>query len=97
MPLIPSIVNWLNVKRIHQINLFKKYPVEVQDEQLTQLIDLSKDTTWGLKHKYSSIRNYEEFNVYVGKDFKINKILYRYSGPKFRYLVEIYSMDKKKS
>ncbi len=61
MPLIPSIVNWLNVKRIHQINLFKAYPVEVQDEQLTKLIDKSKETKWGVKHDYSSIRSFRDF------------------------------------
>ena len=61
MPLIPSIVNWLNVKRIHQIDLFRNYPVEVQDDQLTKLLEQSKDTTWGKQHQYSKIRTIKEF------------------------------------
>ncbi len=61
MPLIPSILNWLNVKRLHQINLFKEYPNEVQKEELLGLIDEAKDTWWGKKYDFASISNHEEF------------------------------------
>ena len=61
MPLIPSIVNWLNVKRLHQINLFKKYPDEVQKEEFLQLLNEAKDTWWGKKYDYATINNYNKF------------------------------------
>ncbi len=32
MPLLTSIINWLNVKRVHQLDLIRKYPAEVQEE-----------------------------------------------------------------
>ena len=38
MAIIPSIINWLNVKRINQIELFKKYPHETQKETLYRLL-----------------------------------------------------------
>ena len=44
-------------KRIHQIELFLKYPLEVQDEWLLRLVDFAKDTEWGKQHDYRSIKN----------------------------------------
>ena len=38
MPLLTSIINWLNVKRVHQLDLVRKYPAEVQEETFTKLI-----------------------------------------------------------
>lgn len=61
MPFIPSILNWLNVKRLHQINLFKKYPHEVQKEELLSLLDEAKYTAWGKKFDFASIKSYEDF------------------------------------
>jgi hypothetical protein len=61
MALIPSIVNWLNVKRQYQIDLFRKYPAEVQNEQLMDLLQFASDTLWGKKYDFASIRNYQEF------------------------------------
>lgn len=56
-----SIFSWLIKKRIHQIDLFKKYPLEVQEDVLKQLINRSIDTEWGKEHHYSSIENYNDF------------------------------------
>lgn len=61
MPIIPSIINWLNVKRINQIEIFKKYPVETQEETLYQLLAKAAQTEWGIKYKYSSISSISEF------------------------------------
>jgi len=61
MAILPSIINWLNVKRIHQINLFKKYPVEVQEEQLLKLLSFAKDTKWGQKFDFQTIKTYRDF------------------------------------
>ena len=42
IPLFNSIASWFLKKRIHQIDLFKKYPIEVQSELLYHLIDFAK-------------------------------------------------------
>ncbi len=61
MPIITSILNWINFKRIWQMDIFKKYPVAAQDEVFFRLIDQSKLTEWGKKYKYSDIKTIEEF------------------------------------
>ena len=40
MQLLSSIFNWLNIKRLHQIELFKHYPENVQEEFLFKLIQI---------------------------------------------------------
>ncbi|MEK6151901.1 GH3 auxin-responsive promoter family protein [Flavobacteriaceae bacterium 3-367] len=61
IPLFNSIASWLLKKRYHQIELFLKYPAEVQEEVLHQLISMAKDTEIGKKHGFESIANYETF------------------------------------
>jgi hypothetical protein len=61
MPIIPSIINWLNVKRINQIELFKKYPSETQHETLYRLLAKAASTEWGKKYDYSSITSIKEY------------------------------------
>lgn len=61
MAIIPSIINWLNVKRINQIELFKKYPHETQQETLYQLLAKAAKTEWGKKYKYSSIISIKDY------------------------------------
>lgn len=65
MPLISSIVNWLNFKRVTQIDLFRKFPGQVQQECFTQLINSAVNTKWGKEHKYSSIGNITDFQQSV--------------------------------
>ena len=48
-------------KRIHQIELFLKYPQEVQQEWFRRLIDSAKNTEWGLRYDYKSIRTPGDF------------------------------------
>lgn len=60
-----SIFSWFIKKRIHQIELFKMYPVEVQNECFQKLIAVAKDTEWGKKYGYSSIENYSDFTTRV--------------------------------
>jgi hypothetical protein len=61
MAIIPSIVNWLNVKRINQIEIFKKYPFETQQETLYKLLAKASGTEWGKKFGYSSIVSVKEY------------------------------------
>ena len=60
MPLsiINSIASWFLKQRIHQIELFLKYPNEVQEELLMTLIRSSEGTAFGKQYDYSSIKSY---------------------------------------
>lgn len=61
MPIIPSIIKWLNAKRIDQIELFKKHPFETQQEILYNLLAKAASTEWGKKFSFSSINSIQEF------------------------------------
>ncbi len=61
MPLINSVVNWVNYKRIFEIELFKKHPIETQREVLLDLLKEAKDTNQGLQYDFKSIETEEEF------------------------------------
>ncbi len=65
MPIINSIVNWLNVKRIYNIDLFKKYPYNVQKEVFTKLITFARETEWGERFGYHEKMSIEEFQKNV--------------------------------
>ena len=61
MALFNSILSWVMKKRVHQIDLFLKYPHDVQNEGLLKLLDKAKDTEWGKEHDYKSIRSFETY------------------------------------
>ena len=61
LPVINSFASWMLKQRIHQIELFLKYPNEVQEELLMNLIRSSEHTFFGKKHEYASIRSYATF------------------------------------
>ena len=65
MALFNSIVSWVMKKRIHQIELFMKYPHEVQFELLDQLIHQGASTEYGKKYDFKSIRGYQTFKERV--------------------------------
>jgi hypothetical protein len=64
MPL-NSIFAWFIKKRILQIDLFKQYPHEVQNELLQKLISTAKDTEWGKAHHFETISDYTTFKEKV--------------------------------
>ncbi|PIA81706.1 hypothetical protein BFR04_13300 [Gaetbulibacter sp. 4G1] len=61
IPLVNSIASWFLKKRFHQIELFLKYPNEVQNELLLSLINMAKDTEIGKQYGFESITNYKTF------------------------------------
>ncbi len=65
MPLISNIVNWIMKKRIHQIELFLKYPHDVQNEWFKKLIGAAQNTKWGKTHDYASIKTPEQYQQKV--------------------------------
>ncbi len=59
--LINSFASWVLKQRIHQIELFLKYPNEVQEELLMNLIAAAKNTELGKKYDYATINSYATF------------------------------------
>ena len=61
MPIFHSFVSWFIKKRIHQIDLFIKYPHDVQEELMIKLMQTAKDTEYGKKYAFADIKNYDDF------------------------------------
>jgi hypothetical protein len=59
--LVNSIISWFLKKRKHQIELFLKYPIDVQHELLLKLVNTAKKTEFGEKYDFSFIQNYNDF------------------------------------
>jgi len=47
------------------MDLFRKYPAEVQQETLQKLISKAQDTEWGKTYDYASIKSIEDFQSHV--------------------------------
>ena len=65
MPVLNSIINWVNFKRIYEIDLFKKHPHEVQREVLFELLENASGTEFGLKFNFRNIHSEKEFREQV--------------------------------
>ena len=79
LPIVNSIISWFLKKRVHQIELFLKYPIDVQEELLMKLIATAKRTELGKEYHFSSIKNYEDFtkNVPIQKYESIEPLIER--------------------
>jgi phenylacetate-coenzyme A ligase PaaK-like adenylate-forming protein len=64
-PIVNSIISWFLKKRKHQMELFLKYPIDVQYELLFKLLYKAKFTELGKKFDFSNIKTYEEFSKIV--------------------------------
>ncbi|MFY7669572.1 GH3 auxin-responsive promoter family protein [Tenacibaculum sp. MEBiC06402] len=62
---INSIISWFLKKRKHQMELFLKYPVDVQEELLLKLVAMAKNTEFGKSYNFSKIKSYDDFKEYV--------------------------------
>ena len=60
-----SLMSWVMRKRIHQIDLFVKYPHDVQHDWFETLIEKAEHTEWGKKYAYKEIKSYASFNERV--------------------------------
>src|SRR5690554_4860096 len=65
MPLLNSVINWLNQKRIYQIQLYSTYPENLQLETLHSLLRSARNTWWGKKYNYAEIHSIESFQQSV--------------------------------
>lgn len=74
MAILNSFFTWIMKKRIHQIELFMKYPHDVQEEWFQNLISTAEATEWGKKYDYKSI--------YTTADYKSRVPISDYDGLK---------------
>jgi len=65
IPLVNSIASWFLKKRIHQMELFMKYPNEVQNELLKDLLSKARNTEFGKRYYFNEINSYEKFRERV--------------------------------
>lgn len=62
MPLLSSIVSWLMIKRLSQIELYDSYSVDIQKETLQKLLHFARYTEWGRRYDFSTISSSQEFS-----------------------------------
>ena len=51
MAILNSIASWFMKKRMHQIELFMKYPHEVQHEWMLRMVNDARQTEFGKAHQ----------------------------------------------
>lgn len=61
MAIISSVLSWIMKQRLHQIELFMKFPNEVQQDLLKRLIVSARYTEFGRRFDFSSISSSREF------------------------------------
>ncbi len=61
MAFIHSMVSWVTIKRMKQIELFNRYSADIQQEQLFNLLNAAKNTVWGKEYDYKSINSQREY------------------------------------
>jgi len=65
MAIISSIAAWLLKKRMHEIELYKQYPHNVQFDCFENLLRTAEETEWGKKYDYANIATIKEFQKRV--------------------------------
>lgn len=65
MAILQSLISWLHIKRMTQIDLFRKYPVDVQMEMNYKLLKKARETELGKKYDFDSITSVREFQSRV--------------------------------
>ncbi|UMB62150.1 GH3 auxin-responsive promoter family protein [Lutibacter sp. A80] len=63
--IVNSIISWFLKKRKHQMELFLKYPIDVQHELLFKLLNKAQNTEIGIKYDFSKIDTYKDFTKNV--------------------------------
>lgn len=67
MKIINKIVNKVTQKRLLQIENFKKYPFEIQEKLLYDIVNKAQNTVFGKEHRFSDILS--NFNINSFQNF----------------------------
>ena len=65
MAIFSSVISWIMKQRAHQIELFVKYPNEVQEDLLKKLLFAGRYTEFGRRFDYSSLNSSADFRSRV--------------------------------
>jgi hypothetical protein len=65
MPILNSIINWINYKRIYEIDLYREHAREIQEEILFNLLNKAKNTEWGKKYGYVDTKYWNQYRERV--------------------------------
>ena len=65
MTIVNSIFNWINYKRIYEIDLYREHAREIQEEVLFNLLNTAKSTEWGEKYHYGNTKSWETYKERV--------------------------------
>ncbi|MDR3272150.1 MAG: GH3 auxin-responsive promoter family protein, partial [Flavobacteriaceae bacterium] len=65
MGLVNTFVQWYAKKRMEQMDIFIKNPIDVQNEVLSTLLYKAKDTEYGKKYGFENIISYRDFKNQV--------------------------------
>ena len=65
MAIVNSIINWINYKRIYEIDLYREHAREIQEEVLFNLLNTAKGTEWGEKYDYANIKSWDGYKERV--------------------------------
>lgn len=65
MPIINSFISWIITKRLYQIDLFRNYPIPVQEETLENILSRSSETEFASQHQFKEISSYEDFRTHI--------------------------------
>jgi hypothetical protein len=63
--ILNTVISWFLKQRINQIDQFKNNPHQVQHDLLFDLLDKAKNTEFGRKYDFASIKNYETYRERV--------------------------------
>lgn len=65
MAIVNSIINWINYKRIYEIDLYGEHARKIQEEVLSNLLNTACVTEWGEKYDYAGIKSWETYKQRV--------------------------------
>ena len=60
-----ALFSWVIKKRVHQIDLFRKFPLEVQEELFFRMLKSASRTSFGKKYHFNHISDYSSFKQTV--------------------------------
>ena len=62
MAILNSIINWVNYKRIYEIELYHHHAREIQEEILFNLLSKAKNTEWGKKYDFENTKYQDQYS-----------------------------------
>lgn len=62
MTVVNSLISFFYSKRLEKISFFKKHPWDIQKLLLLELLNIAKNTEWGKRYDFASIKDFKTFS-----------------------------------